>query len=308
MQTIIEDRTTTWSAIGKDVSECRDMECVLARSGLDYTVEKQPIYRVINGEYIPVPNRFLTVRSGDEHGYDVVSDRYEVIQNRDAFDFVNYMGGDLEFLKAGETYSGMVYIIAKLPDVNILGDQFTPNVIFRNGFGGNIKITAAICPLRIVCQNQFNIAFKNTRNAITIKHTRNADVKLQEARDVLKMCADYMAELNTMAEHYAGIKLTQKELDYLLDKMFPMDYSLPDYKIDRLYEARWAFKDAYNAEDNQNFKGTAWGLINAYTDFITHKEPYRNTKTKDEGKFMTVTFAPGLMNEILNSMKAIGIS
>ena len=241
--------------------------------------------------------------------YDVVSDKFQIVQNRDAFDFVNYMGDDLTFEKAGETANGMVYIIGKLPEVDILGDAFTPHVIFRNGFSGKVKITAAICPLRIVCQNQFNFAFKNTQNAVTIRHVGNAEAKLQEAREVLKMSADYMAEINAMANQYAGVKLTPDQLERVVDQMFPMANieSMNSFKRHQLEAARAAFVNAYNADDNGNFRGTAWGLINAYTDYITHKVPMGKSETKEEGKFMTVTFHPAIMNAILNAMATEGV-
>lgn len=242
--------------------------------------------------------------------YDIVSDKFEIVQNQEAFDFVNYMGEDLQFLKAGETENGMVYIIGALPQVNILGDAFTPHVIFRNGFTGKIKITAAICPLRMVCQNQFNFAFKNTQNAVTIRHVQNAHDKMEEAREVLKLTADYMQELAAMAEQYAGIKLGAEDLDKLLDRMFPiMDpESMNSFKRHQLEVSREKFRRAYLADDNANFRGTAWGVINAYTDFITHRAAMGKSETKEEGKFMMVTFHPGLMNTILQHMSALGIA
>lgn len=150
-QRIFVDRTTTWHAIGKDVQECKDVEQVLKASKLDYDVVKMPIS--VLGATEAIPNRFITGRpeQGGFKTYDVVSDKFEIIQNRDAFDFVNYMGEDLQFEKAGETMSGMVYIIGRLPEVNILGDKFVPHVIFKNGFDGKHKIMAAITPLRMVC-------------------------------------------------------------------------------------------------------------------------------------------------------------
>lgn len=304
---IFIDRTTTWHAIGKDVQECKSMEQVLRASGLDYEVTKYPIF-AHTGEVIP--NRFITTRNNDGHMYDVVSDKFQIVQNCDAFDFVNYMGEDLTFEKAGETSNGMVYIIGKLPEVDILGDAFTPHVIFRNGFSGKVKITAAICPLRIVCQNQFNFAFRNTQNAVTIRHVGNAEAKLREAREVLKLSADYMAEINAMANQYVGVKLTPDQLEKVINQMFPMTNieSMNSFKRHQLETARAAFVNAYNADDNGNFRGTAWGLINAYTDYITHKVPMGKSETKEEGKFMTVTFHPAIMNTILNAMAAVGVA
>ena len=307
--TIITDRTTTWHAIGKDVSECKDMEHVLKASGLDYKVVKRPLYFGDSwGDENPTHeliNRFVTVRETDNHPYDVISDKFEIVQNRDAFDFVSYMG-DISFEKAGETATGMVYVIAKLPTVDILGDAFTPHVIFRNGFSGKVKITAAICPLRMVCQNQFNFAFKNTENTITIRHVQNAEQKLQEARETLRMTADYMVELNAMAERYAAIGISEFQFQRFLNEAFPMDgaENMNPFKRAKLEQARTAFIKAHKAEDNQNFRGTAWGLINAYSDFITHQVPQGKTETRFEGKFVQVTFG-GQMNKVLDLIERV---
>lgn len=303
---IIVDKTTTWHAIGKSVEECRNVEQVLEASGLDYTVKKFPVYfsRDWNGEATEdIPNRFVTVRTSDMHPYDVVSDKFEIIQNRDAFDFVNYMGDDLQFEKAGETATGMVYIIARLPEVDILGDGFVPHVIFRNGFSGKVKITAAICPLRVVCQNQFNFAFKDATNTVNVRHVQNAERKLEEAREVLRLSADYMERLSHMASFYAQKKLSPKALEWVLDMMFPIKdrESMNAYAIHRLEEQRGRFTAAYNADDNGNFRGTAWGMINAYTDFLTHQDAMGNTSTKEEGKFVRTTFGQP-MNRIVDLM------
>jgi hypothetical protein len=195
----------------------------------------------------------------------------------------------------------MVYIIAKLPEVDILGDAFTPHVIFRNGFSGKYKITAAICPLRIVCQNQFNVAFREAANTVTIRHVGNANAKLEEAREVLKKSADFMVTLNACAETLAGTKLSPWMVDQVLNRLFPIEdlENMNAFKRNRLVTAREAFTTAYNHDDNQNFKGTAWGIVNAYTDYITHLAPSGQVQTRDEGKFMKVTFGAPSVNHIM---------
>jgi phage/plasmid-like protein (TIGR03299 family) len=293
-------RVSSWNSIGTDCSKCNNMEEVLASSGLDYEVIRMPMF-LADGTNIP--NRFITARpeqGAGLHLYDVVSDKFEIVQNREAFDFVNFMG-NVTFEKAGETASGMVYIIGKLPDVSILGDTFTPHVIFRNGFNAKIKITAAICPLRIVCQNQFNVSFRSTENTVTVRHVSNAQAKLEEAREILRMSSDYMAELNSMAERYANMKLSQTQLDWVINTMFPMGDkdSVDPYKRKLVETSIAAFKKAYMEDDNSNFRGTAWGIVNAYSDFITHKEPSGKTPTRFENKFTKVTFG-GSLNHVID--------
>lgn len=302
-------RTATWNGIGKDVQECTNMEQVLRESGLNYTVTKEPVYKFADDNnqtrYVPITNRFITTRKEDGHTYDVVSDKFEIIQNAEAFDFVNYMGDEIQFEKAGETTGGMVYIIGKLPEVNILGDKFTPYVIFRNGFSGKVKITAAITPLRIVCQNQFNFAFKNTQNAITIRHVKNAEAKLEEARETLKLSADYMAELTRTAEHFAAIKMNTDRIKKVTDILFPMPegVEMNAFKKATLESARERFLLAHEAKDNANFRGTAWGLINAYTDYITHKDPVKTKQGVNlESRFVNTTFKVS-MNPIMTAIE-----
>lgn len=300
-------RVATWNSVGYDVSKAQDLGQVLQTSGLDYDVMKMPLALTGDSNTV-VPNRFVTARpeGGGLHLYDVVSDKFEIVQNRDAFDFVNFMGSDVRFVKAGETQSGMVYIIGALPEVNILGDAFTPYVLFRNGFNGKTKITAAISPLRIVCQNQFNFAFRNANNAITIRHVRNAEAKLEEARETLRMCGDYMQELSDMAEHFAGMKITDQQMERVVKFLFPIpeDTAINPFKRKNLEDQRTAFLKAHQQDDNANFRGTAWGLINAYTDFITHKEPAGKRSDRFEGKFVSTTFKVS-MNLIVDAITMV---
>ena len=180
------------------------------------------------------------------------------------------------------------------------------NVIFKNGFDGKHKIMAAVTPLRMVCQNQFNFAFKNAENTITIRHVQNAEKKLEEARETLKLSADYMQELNIMAERFAGLQMSKTMIDKVIDHLFPIpnDTAINPMKRKSLEDRREAFKKAYNQDDNGNFRGTAWGLVNAYTDMMTHKEPAGNRSDRYEGKFVTTTFKV-TMNPIINAIEMV---
>ena len=65
-----------------------------------------------------------------------------------------------------------------------------------------------------------------------------------------------------------------------------------------------AIADIYhNKEDLQNFKGTAWGLLNSVCDFVSNSEPLRKTATSADWKmsnFMTgypmIKYAQDILN------------
>lgn len=278
-------RASSWANIGTDVRECTDMSEVLRASGLDYEVRKTKLF---TSEGLAVNDKVALVN--DDRVLGVVSDKFGIVQNWEAFEFVDYMGDELSYERAGQTASGMVYIIAKLPEVNVLGDSFVPHVIFRNGFNGKFSVAAAICPLRIVCQNQFSIAFGESPNTVTIKHTADAGRKLEEAREVLRTSADYMRHVNELAERLAAKKLGPHEVMKVANALFPVGEDVGPRAQAIADKKRGELLAAYNAEDNENFQGTAWGIVNAYADYVTHKKPLGRKATRDENNFMRLSF------------------
>ena len=63
-------RTATWNGIGNSVADCRNIDQVLKASGLDYTVEKRPVFMNagpadMTEAITAIPNRFVTVRTSD---------------------------------------------------------------------------------------------------------------------------------------------------------------------------------------------------------------------------------------------------
>jgi hypothetical protein len=76
----------------------------------------------------------------------------------------------------------------------------------------------------------------------------------------------------------------------IIDNLFEVPENATNRKMNTLEENRNFFMNILDSDDNQNFKGTAWGMINAYTDYITHLAPKRKTETIDMARFMAVTF------------------
>lgn len=294
-------REATWARTGIDVTSANTIESVLDLSKLNYAVEKQPIL-LASGAVIP--DKFATVKVGTDQVFGVVGNNYTICQNQEAFDFVNYIEEDIQFVKAGETRTGLVYIIAKLPDQYVLGDKMSPYVIFQNGHNGNIPIRAAIAPLRIVCQNQFNVTFKKTDNTIKIRHASTLDQRLENAREVLKTTASYMNLFNKEAEVLATTSIKGKEIE-IVQSFFELPDTNNAAAIERVERKRHELLKAYkNTEDNQNFQGTAWGMINAYSDYVTHQEPARYTDNWEESRFLSVTFDPKVMQKFIEHVKA----
>ena len=290
-------RTTTWANIGTDISSVSDIESALTKANLNFNVEKAPLMTEFNDQKIIVPKKVITLRDDTLEPLGIVGEDYNVCQNIDAFDFVNYVSGDLQFEKAGITRGGMVYVITKLPEVSVLNDKFTPYVILQNSFNCRYPIRACIAPLRIVCQNQMSIAFRNAHNTISLKHTSTLAEKLLVAKETFSEVAKYMQAFNKEAEKLAMCEFTSEQFSKFVLEVLPIKEEMSDLQKERVQQARDQFFRAYRQDDNANFKGTAWGAINAISDFITHRENGRNAATANENKFVAVTFSPEILQK-----------
>lgn len=293
-------REATWNKVGTDIREANSVKEALQISGLDYEVVKAPIY-LSNGHRIK--DQFATKKKGTDEVFGIVGKDYTIVQNEEAFSFVDgIISEGLTFVKAGET-SYMNYIIASLPEQYILDDKFKPYIIFQNSHAGATTLKAAICPLRIICQNQFTMAFRNSENKISIRHSSSIHEKMDEAQHILQFNAEYMDSFNKMANKMAASKIGDEKALDIIDKYFLVDDNASTRKVNSNEEKKIILLNAYNAEDNQNFRGTQWGLINAFSDYITHLDPARKTNKSNISKFVNVTFNNGLMNNFINMVQ-----
>ena len=261
-----------------DISSSTNVGEALAMAGVDWEVVSNKIFDE-SGNEIPGYRANIRQDTGDTLG--IVSDRYKIVQNYEAFDFVNELPleGDFKFESAGIFRGGRsMWIMGSLPEVNILGDDISNNVVFVNSHDGSSGVKVMMTPIRLICSNMINLATKEADRIWAAKHTSGISHKIDEARYTLSLADKYMEKLGEEAYKFTEIKLADCEIEAIIDKMFPVNYDVDSSrKINNIIAFKNNFFACYNEEDIKKFKGNAWGAINAMADLIDHKLPGRNT-------------------------------
>lgn len=294
-------RTATWTNVGSNITEATTVEEALNLSNLNYTVEKVPVFLE---DGTPIPGAFCTKKEGTDQTFGVVGSQFEVIQNSEALSFVdNLIPQGLTFVKAGENHK-LLYLIGKLPDIEVLGDKVTPYLIFQNSHNGSTTLKATIAPLRIVCQNQFNLTFRKVANKISLRHTKSIKGRLHTAQEVLLQSTEYLTEFQKQALSMAEAKVDKDQVESLIGRVFEIKPEFNPTQVRKMEEKRERFLAAYQADDNQNFIGTKWGLVNAYTDFVTHKPLRKSTEQAMENHFIKTTLK-GSINDFVRKVEAL---
>ncbi len=107
-----------WHSLGTKLDKLATAAEAIEAAQLDYLVEKHPLFAKVGNVYLPVPDRFGTVRMDEKKVIGDVGARYTVVQNNEAFTFFDSLVGEGEAIyeTAGVLGDGeRIWIMAKLP-------------------------------------------------------------------------------------------------------------------------------------------------------------------------------------------------
>ena len=304
VETMMYNRTVPWHGLGTKVDEAPTSADALRLAGLDWRVEQKNI-QLCGGAKIQ--NYKANVRNSDGQVLGIVSDRYKIVQNNEAFEFTDsIIGGDVRYETAGSLNGGKkIWLLAKLPETEIAGDKTEPFMCFSNTHDGSGAIRVCMTPVRVVCSNTLNLALDTARRSWSVRHTGDLQSKMHEARVCLQMANAYMGELAKEADRLANTTVTRAQLDQILEELFPVDESSSQREKENVKKLKDEFMVCYFAPDILKFRGTAWGAVNAMSDMISHNAPRRKTANYRENNWGRIMDGHILMDKICEKVRAL---
>lgn len=259
-----------------DISTAKTVNEALQMAGLDWKVEQKPVFNEFGTEY---DKYRVNLKETDGKLLGMVTDKYQIVQNEDAFTFVDGLVDEgFEFKSAGQFRDGKsIWVMGSLPKANILGDDISNNIVFTNSHDGSSGVKIMMTPIRVICANMLNLALRKADRAWATKHTGHIYTKLEEARYTLGLANKYMEELNIEAERMAEMKISDNEIEAIFNTLFPVEEDASERRLNNIAIMKNNFIQCYNADDIAQFKGTVYGAVNAMSDFVSHKLPNRET-------------------------------
>lgn len=279
-------RETPWHGLGTKVLEAPDSEGALIAAGLNWNVIQEPIF---TGGNEPIRGYKVNIRDSDRRVLGVVTDRYKVIQNHEAFAFTDeLLGQGVRYETAGSLQDGKkVWLLAHMPHEYIIsGERISPYLLFSNTHDGSGAIKVALTPIRVVCNNTLNLALSTANRSWSMVHTGDIRSKMQEARDTLFMAERYMDELGKEFEALRLKKLSDQKVMEYIEILLPVEDGSTPQQIKNIERLREDMKIRYfDAPDLQDTGKNAYRFINAVSDFATHAKPLRRTANYKENLF-----------------------
>lgn len=306
VETMFYTREKPWHGLGTMVTEAPDSRSALELAGLGWTVIQKPI-EMQDG--LLISGFKANVRNTDNQILGVVTDRYKVVQNEDAFAFTDkLLGGGVSYETAGSLQDGRrTWLLARLPQRYIIsGDEITPYLVFMNSHDGSGAIKAAMTPVCVVCQNTLNLALSTARRSWATNHTGDMKGKLEDARYTLLYADKYMAELGKAIDSLNRVKLSDRQVYEYIDALFPLADNATDQQRKNLVKMKEEVKSRfYDAPDLQGVGKNGYRFVNAVSDFATHSKPLRERKNFKESLFARTVEGNAMIDKAYELVKAV---
>lgn len=287
--TMFSVREVPWHGLGTVIDEAPDLEEAIKLSGLDWDVVKMPIYCMNR----PISGRFgicREVEPGNFHTFGIVSQKYVPIQNREAFDFLEaIVGEELEYETGGSLYNGAkTFITCKMKKEWKVGDDLIEcYLLCSNSHDGKNALKVAITPVRVVCNNTLELAFKRMRRIFSVQHYSDATKKVDEARKVLGFADGYMEEFVEFGNRMIDTRMSYDQMTGMFDSVFGKKDDVKSKRgMTTLNKNVRSLIDCMDAKDLQDYRGTVWQALNAISDFETHRKP--TTERMRENSFSRI--------------------
>lgn len=304
MNAFYSAKVPAWHGLGQVVETAQSSADAIKLAGLDWDVSSIPLTaKVMGGAFDGMEcttDDFGHFRQdGDQMVHlGTVKGRYKLVQNRDAFGFVDSLHADgvLKYETAGALGRGeRIFLSAFIPSSLDGGDKVADSEIRKylllfNSHDGSSALEVMPTTTRVVCANTLRVARGGCAEKLCFRHCSSIDERMDQASRMMDLASKdftkWMQLARIMAAKDTGA-MTYAEIETAINTLYPK----PKDDATKLAKERHsdrvsAFWDVYNGEPtNANIKGTAWGVLNAVTFLEDHGDAILKGD-KAQGRFL----------------------
>lgn len=275
-------RVPAWHSLGTITDASLTAEEAIVAAQLDWKVTKttDPIAAPVMGDngidLVTMPNKFLTYRahpkSGELEALGVVGTDYVVVQNAEAFGFLNYLTDEFGavFETAGSLHGGRkVFMSMKMPKTMLIGghDAVELYLLAWNSHDGTSGFNVVVTPQRVVCQNTLTAGIRSAKSSWSIRHSGDVTRQVTQARETLGATFAYADEFEKQANALIDQQFTADEFDRLVASLVKDPKDATERQVESAKVKRAEIATFWTAPTQANIAGTKWAAWNAVTEW-----------------------------------------
>lgn len=280
-----------WHGLGNQLTQRQSIEVWQREAGMNWKIEESPVYYKADsigplGSIHSFADQKVLFRSDTKAPLSVVSNRYQIVQPQAVLEFYRDLtelsGYELEtagVLKGGRKF----WALARTGQSTAIkgNDQVNGYLLLATSCDGTLATTATPTTVRVVCNNTLAIALNNACEPIKVPHSTRFDPRAVKSQlgIAVSQWDDFMYRMRTLAERkvqwheamgFFMSVLCDTQPNSPIPDVLPNERALR--KVQSLYEGKGRGATLASAQ------GTAWGLLNAVTEYADHERRARSNE------------------------------
>ncbi|MBL1376461.1 DUF932 domain-containing protein [Zobellella iuensis] len=273
-----------WHGLGNQLSRQQPLSVWLKEAGMDWSIKQSDVMFNAAEEGLFLRSHDsaqVLYRSDTLAPLSVVSNRYKVVQPEEVLHFYKDLvqAGGFELETAGVLKGGRkLWALAKTGQAAKLkgNDQLKAYLLLATSCDGTLCTTAQFTSVRVVCNNTLQVAVGQKAGAVKVPHSTVFDPKqVKEALGLgLSSWDTFMRDLKAMSQRPVSPEEAHRFFAEVLDDPCATQADLPPAKP--MQQLLSLYDGAGMGAELASSKNTAWGLVNAMTEFVDHHRRARN--------------------------------
>lgn len=292
-----------WHGLGNELARGASIDTWIKQAGMDWSVKRAFVRYAVDRDGKDVrkmDDRVVLFRDDSGSALGVVSDHFKVVQPRDVLEFFRDLCEHNHFTltTAGTLFGGSrFWALAEIGEESYVlskHDKVKGKLLLATACDGTMKTIGKFVSERVVCQNTLNVAL-GERGATTVKvshrTTFNADDVKADLGVGRQQFSKFMEQMRSLAQVKVDRKLADKLTTRTLSKVAD-DIAIPEVELKDIRESKpyqtilRLFDGAGRGSDLIGAQATAWGWLNAVTEYVDHRAAARS----DENRFNSSLF------------------
>jgi phage/plasmid-like protein (TIGR03299 family) len=269
-----------WHGLGNRVNPNTSIEDMLVASGLNWQVDKLPLYRKIGEEFRVIKDRYALTRSRDNRVLTITGKQWFPVQNAEALEFFRQysFAGGAQLETAGSLRGGkIVWGLANLGHDFYVGkgDKVKGYLLFMVPHQVGKATTIRLVRTRVVCANTMAMAM-GEKTAIEYRQDHMKKFDSEAAKKAIALSHEKLTEAEKTDKKLLKLKLSHSDTVQLLanhfqpaeekeDKAWWNKLLLPINQNKQLTQVLNSVESAPGA-----MPGTGWGVLNGVTHWADH--------------------------------------
>lgn len=286
---------TPWHGLGQALADGTDLDTWRVAAGMDWKIRRSEIRYAVSRDatadsLIKLPDQHVLFRSDNNDALGVVSKRYQVVQPGEVLEFFRDIAkaGGLELSAAGTIYGGKrFWATAKIGEASptSITDTIGGYLLISTSADGSLATEVRRTTVRTVCKNTLAMAFADAKASVKVSH--RSVFSPDQVKDFMGLNEAAWEAFRHNVTALANIDVHEEEAGDFVAKLLGGG--------EKVRESAGFTKilDLFNGSGmgatNDGVFGTAWGLLNAVTEYADHHVRARS----DQNRFVSSQWGAG---------------